>query len=263
LLRRCKSGNIAIDSGQGYQRMFAIFSKEIKQFFSSLIGYIAVGVFLALVGFLVWFSPDTNILDSGYATMDYFFSIAPFILMLLIPAVTMRSFSEEIQTGTIELLSTKPITDIAVIMGKFMAALALVAIAILPTVIYFYTIWQLASPVGNVDTGGTLGSYFGLLFLSAVFISVCLFTSSLTRSQIVAFLGGVAICFVIFYGIEGISKLGSLYAHNDYTVEQLGLYAHYQSMGRGILDTRDVVYFLSVITLFTMLTRVSLASRRW
>jgi ABC-2 type transport system permease protein len=243
--------------------MFAIFQKELRQFFSSLIGYIAIGVFLLMVGFMVWFAPESNILDSGYATLDYFFYIAPFVLMMLIPAITMRSFSEEMQTGTIELLATRPLTDTDIIFGKFFASLALVLAAIIPTFIYFYTIYHLASPIGNVDVGGILGSYFGLVFLSAVFVSITLFTSSVTRSQIVAFIGGAFICFIIYYAIEGLAKLGVFYGKSDYIVEQIGLYAHYESIGRGIIDTRDVVYFLSVIALFTLFTRTSLASRKW
>jgi ABC-2 type transport system permease protein len=243
--------------------MFAIFRKELRQFFSSLIGYIAIGVFLLLVGFLVWFAPESNILDSGYATLDYFFYVSPFILMMLIPAITMRSFSEEMQTGTIELLATRPLTDTDIIFGKFFAALALVLAAIVPTLVYFYTIYHLASPVGNVDVGGIMGSYFGLIFLSAVFVSITLFTSSVTRSQIVAFIGGAFICFIIYYAIEGMAKLGIFYGKSDYLVEQIGLYSHYESIGRGIIDTRDVVYFLSVIALFTLFTRTSLASRKW
>jgi ABC-2 type transport system permease protein len=243
--------------------MFAIFQKELRQFFSSLIGYIAIVVFLLMAGFLVWFAPGSNILDSGYATLDSFFTIAPFILMLLIPAITMRSFSEELQSGTIELLATRPLTDSAIIFGKFFAALALVVAAIVPTLVYFYTVYQLASPIGNVDVGGILGSYFGLLFLSAVFVSICLFTSSITRSQIVAFITGAFICFVIYYAIEGLAKLGAFYGHSDYIVEQLGLFAHYESIGRGIVDSRDVIYFLSIIALFTLFTRTTLASRKW
>lgn len=243
--------------------MFAIFKKELSQFFSSLIGYIAISVFLLLVGFIVWFAPETNILDAGYASLDNFFYIAPFILMMLIPAITMRSFSEEMQTGTIELLATRPLTDSDIILGKFFAALALVVAAIAPTLVYFYTIYHLAAPIGNVDFGGIVGAYFGLLFLSAVFVSVSLFTSSVTHSQIVAFIGGSFICFVMYYAIEGLAKLGAFYGKSDYLVEQFGLFAHYESMGRGIIDTRDLVYFLSIISLFTLFTRTSLASRKW
>ena len=243
--------------------MYAIFRKELRQFFSSLIGYIAICVFLLLVGFMVWFAPESNILDAGYASLDYFFYVAPFILMMLIPAITMRSFSEEMQSGTIELLATRPLTDTDIICGTFFAALALVLAAIAPTLVYFYTIYHLAAPIGNVDVGGVIGSYFGLIFLSAVFVSVSLFTSSVTKSQIVAFIGGAFICFILYYAIEGLAKLGAFYGKSDYLVEQIGLYSHYESIGRGIVDTRDVVYFLSIIALFTLFTRTSLASRKW
>ena len=243
--------------------MYAIFRKELRQFFSSLIGYIAIGVFLLLVGFMVWFSPESNILDAGYANLDYFFFVAPFILIMLIPAITMRSFSEEMQSGTIELLATRPLTDTDIILGKFFAALALVLTAIAPTLVYFYTIYHLASPIGNVDVGGIIGCYFGLIFLSAVFVSISLFTSSVTKSQIVAFIGGAFICFIFYFAIEGLAKLGIFYGHSDYLVEQFGLFSHYESIGRGIVDTRDVVYFLSIIALFTLFTRTSLASRKW
>ncbi len=243
--------------------MYAIFRKELRQFFSSLIGYIAIGVFLLLVGFMVWFAPESNILDAGYATLEYFFFVAPFILMMLIPAITMRSFSEEMQSGTIELLATRPLTDSDIIFGKFFAALALVLAAIAPTLVYVYTVYQLAAPIGNVDIGGIIGSYFGLIFLSAVFVSISLFTSSVTKSQIVAFIGGAFICFILYYAVEGLAKLGAFYGKSDYLVEQFGLYSHYESIGRGIVDTRDVVYFLSLIALFTLFTRTSLASRKW
>jgi ABC-2 type transport system permease protein len=243
--------------------MYAIFRKELRQFFSSLIGYIAICVFLLLVGFMVWFAPESNILDAGYASLDYFFYVSPFILMMLIPAITMRSFSEEMQSGTIELLATRPLTDTDIIFGKFFAALALVLAAIAPTLVYFYSIYQLAAPIGNVDIGGIIGSYFGLIFMSAVFVSISLFTSSVTKSQIVAFISGSFICFILYYAIEGLAKLGVFYGKTDFLVEQIGLYSHYESIGRGIVDTRDVVYFLSIIALFTLFTRTSLASRKW
>src|ERR1019366_5371499 len=152
--------------------MYAIFKKEVQQFFSSLVGYIAIIVFLSLLGLFIWLFPDTNILDSGYATMDYFFSMAPSIFCILIPAITMRSFAEEIDTGTIELLSTRPVTELQIILGKYFAALLLVFFSIVPTFIYFYTIYALASPAGNVDVGGVLGSCFGLFFLGAVFVAI-------------------------------------------------------------------------------------------
>jgi ABC-2 type transport system permease protein len=175
----------------------------------------------------------------------------------------MRSFAEEINTGTIELLSTRPVTEMQIILGKYFAALALVLISIIPTFIYFYTIYQLASPVGNVDTGGILGSYFGLFFLGAVFVAIGIFCSSVTSNQIVAFIVGVFLCFFIYMAFDYISQFGVFVGKNDYVVESLGLGAHYNSMGKGVIDSRDVIYFLSIISLFILFTRTALSSRRW
>ena len=243
--------------------MFAIFKKEVQQFFSSLIGYIAIIVFLLVLGLFIWVFPDTNIFDFGYATLDSFFNIAPYIFIFLIPAITMRSFAEEINTGTIELLSTRPVTEMQIILGKYFAALLLVFIAILPTLIYFVTVYLLASPVGNVDTGGILGSYFGLFFLGAVFIAIGIFCSSVTSNQIVAFIVGVFLCFFIYLAFGYMAQFGIFIGKNDYLVESLGLSAHYDAMGKGVIDTRDVVYFISIISAFIVFTRTALASRRW
>lgn len=243
--------------------MFAIFKKEVRQFFGSLIGYISIIVFLLVLGLFIWIFPDTNILDFGYASLDSLFSIAPYIFIFLIPAITMRSFAEEINTGTIELLSTRPVTELQIILGKYFAALLLVLVAILPTFIYFFTLYRLASPVGNVDVGGVLGSYFGLFFLGAVFVAIGIFSSSITSNQIIAFILGVFLCFCIYMAFDYISQFGIFVGRNDYFVESLGLNAHYNSMGKGVIDSRDVVYFLSVISFFILLTRTALSSRRW
>lgn len=243
--------------------MFAIFKKEIQQFFSSLIGYMAIIVFLLVLGLFMWIFPDTGILDFGYATLDSFFSIAPYIFIFLIPAITMRSFAEEINTGTIELLSTRPVTELEIILGKYFAALLLVFIAIVPTFIYFYTVYTLASPVGNVDTGGILGSYFGLFFLGAVFVAIGIFCSAITSNQIVAFIVGVFLCFFIYLAFSYLSQFGIFVGKNDYLVESFGLSAHYDAMGKGVIDSRDVVYFLSLIAVFILFTRTALSSRRW
>ena len=242
--------------------MFAIFKKEIQQFFSSLVGYVAIIVFLTLLGMFTWFYPDVNILDSGYANLDYFFGIAPYILCVLIPAVTMRSFAEEISSGTIELLSTRPVTELEIILGKYFAALLLVLIAILPTFIYFYTIYHLASPVGNVDVGGVLGSYFGLIFMGAVFVSIGIFCSAITSNQIVAFIIGAVLCFFLYSSFDYIAQFAA-FAGKDYLIESFGLSSHYDAMGKGVVDSRDVIYFLSVISLFILMTRTALSSRRW
>jgi ABC-2 type transport system permease protein len=243
--------------------MFAIFKKELQQFFSSLIGYIAIIVFLLVLGLFMWIFPDTSILDFGYATLDSFFSIAPYIFIFLIPAITMRSFAEEINTGTIELLSTRPVTELEIILGKYFASLLLVFIAIVPTFIYFYAVYALASPVGNVDVGGILGSYFGLFFLGAVFVAIGIFCSAITSNQIVAFILGVFLCFFIYLAFGYMAQFGIFIGKNDYLVESFGLSAHYDAMGKGVIDSRDVVYFLSIISAFILFTRTALSSRRW
>jgi ABC-2 type transport system permease protein len=243
--------------------MTAIFLKELQQFFSSLIGYMAIIVFLLVLGLFMFIFPDTSILDFGYATLDSFFSIAPYIFIFLIPAITMRSFAEEINTGTIELLSTRPVTELQIILGKYFAALLLVLIAIIPTLIYFFTVYSLASPVGNIDVGGILGSYFGLFFLGAVFVAIGIFCSSITSNQIVAFILGVFLCFFIYLAFSYLSQFGIFVGKNDYLVESFGLSAHYDAMGKGVIDTRDVVYFLSIISAFILFTRTALSARRW
>lgn len=243
--------------------MYAIFLKEIQQFFSTLIGYMAITVFLLVLGLFVWVFPDTNVLDFGYATLDSFFDMSPYILIFLIPAITMRSFAEEINSGTIELLSTRPVTDLQIILGKYFAALLLVVIAIVPTIVYLITVYFLASPVGNIDLGGMIGSYFGLIFLGAVFVAIGLFCSSITANQIVAFIAGVFLCFFLYVAFDYVAQFGVFIGKNDYLVENLGLSAHYNAMGKGVVDSRDVVYFLSVIALFIAFTKTALSSRKW
>ncbi len=243
--------------------MYAIFLKEVQQFFSTLIGYMAIIVFLLVLGLFVWVFPDTNVLDFGYATLDSFFDMAPYILIFLIPAITMRSFAEEINSGTIELLATRPVTDLQIILGKYFAALLLVVIAIVPTIVYLITVYFLASPVGNIDLGGMIGSYFGLLFLGAVFVAIGIFCSSITANQIVAFIAGVFLCFFLYVAFDYVAQFGVFIGKNDYLVENLGLSAHYNVMGKGVVDSRDVVYFLSVIALFIAFTKTALSSRKW
>jgi ABC-2 type transport system permease protein len=243
--------------------MLSIFRKEINVFFSSLIGYIVLMVFLVGIGLFVWIFPETNVLDYGYSALDTLFYAAPWVFMFLIPAITMRSFSEEIGSGTIELLATRPLTDLDIILGKYFAALVLVVFSVLPTFVYFYSVYQLGSPVGNIDTGATWGSYIGLIFLGGTFVSIGIFASSLTRNQIVAFILAVFLCFIFYIAFESLSSLDIFYAKIDDIVEMLGINYHYQSISRGVVDTRDVIYFISLITLFIYLTKVSLESRKW
>ncbi|THH41528.1 gliding motility-associated ABC transporter permease subunit GldF [Neolewinella litorea] len=243
--------------------MTAIFRKEINAFFSSLIGYVVIAVFLIVMGLFLFVFPDTSLLNYGYATLGPFFTLAPNILLFLIPAVCMRAFAEERQTGAIELLVTRPLRDIEIVMGKFLACLTLVVIALLPTALYYYTIYQLGAPVGNIDAGGTLGSYLGLLFLSMAFVAIGLLASSLTRNQIVAFLLALAITFWCYFGFDYLASLPIFYGNGDVFIASLGMQEHFRSLGRGLIDSRDVVYFLSLTAFFILLTVLSLERRKW
>lgn len=230
--------------------MLAILKKEINSFFASPIGYLVIAIFLLLNGLFLWlFKGEFNILDNGFADLSSFFLLAPWILIFLIPAVTMRSFSDEKKQGTLELLLTKPISKLHIVLGKYFGALVLILIALLPTLLYVYTVNQLGSPQGNLDVGSTLGSYFGLLFLVAAYTAIGLFASSITDNQIVAFITSVFLCFLFYIGFQGIADFMS-----STFVEQLGMSTHYKSMSRGVLDTRDIVYFLSVTVLFIFFT---------
>jgi ABC-2 type transport system permease protein len=242
--------------------MFTVFKREISSFLSSLIAYIVIVVFLLVTGLFMWVFPDYSLLDFGYASLDQLFIIGPWVFMFLIPAITMRFFSEEKRTGTIELLFTKPVTDTQIILGKFFAGFALVVFAVLPTVLYAVTLWYLADPVGNIDTGGIIGSYIGLLLLGAVFVSIGIFASALTDNQIVAFILGLFLCFFFYSAFDSI-KLFNLPVKVQLVLEQLGISAHFYAMSKGVLDTRDLVYFGSVIALFVALTKTVLESRKW
>lgn len=243
--------------------MISIFKKEINSFFSSLIGYIVIGIFLLMTGLTMWVFPDYSILEYNYATMDQLFTIAPIIFMYLIPAVTMRSFAEEQQTGTIELLVTRPLRDVEIVLGKYFACLALAAFALLPTLLYYYTVYELGSPKGNLDSGAIMGSYIGLLFLAGAFVAIGLFASSLTNNQIVAFILASFLCFIFHWGFLFISNLPVFVGKSDDIIQMLGIEYHYQSISRGIIDTRDIVYFISLIFVFILLTVTSLGRRKW
>ena len=238
--------------------MISVCKKELRQFFSSLTGYIAIIVFL-LVNGLMLFVFENNILDFGYATLDRFFQLAPWVLLLLIPAITMRSFSEEFKTGTFELLQTRPLTRWQIVGGKYLGSLAVVVIALLPTIVYYFTIQQLSSGQG-IDTGATIGSYIGLFFLAAVFTAIGICSSSFTTNSVVAFIISLIGCALLYYGFDAISKLG-LGSGTDYYVEMAGIDFHYKSISRGVIDTRDIIYFLSVIFLFLTITSRNLLKR--
>jgi ABC-2 type transport system permease protein len=233
--------------------MLAILKKEINSFFSSPIGYLVIGLFLLLNGLFLWvFKGDFNILDYGFADLSSFFLIAPWILMFLIPAVTMRSFSDEKKQGTLELLLTKPISKIHIVLGKYFGALLLIIIALIPTFLYVYTIYQLGNPSGNLDFGSTIGSYFGLLFLLISYTAIGVFASTLSENQIVAFLIAISLCFIFYIGFEGIANLTS-----NLFIEQLGMSYHFKSICKGVLDTRDIIYFLSVTVFFIVFTKLN------
>jgi ABC-2 type transport system permease protein len=239
--------------------MWSVSKKELRQFFSSLTGYIAIIVFL-LVNGLVLFVFDDNILDFGYATLDRFFQLAPWILLLLIPAITMRSFAEEFKTGTYEILQTRPLTRWQIIGGKYFGCLIVVVIALIPTIIYIFSIQRLSSGDG-MDIGATIGSYMGLFFLAAVFTAICICCSSFTNNAVVAFIISLIGCALLYYGFNAISRLPALANGPDYYTEMLGIDFHYHSISRGLIDTRDIVYFLSVIFLFLAITSRNLLKR--
>ncbi|MEE4257874.1 MAG: gliding motility-associated ABC transporter permease subunit GldF [Bacteroidales bacterium] len=243
--------------------MFALLRKEIESFLSSLIGYIVIIVFLLVVSFFLWvISFGQNIITNGYASIDGLFVIAPMVFLFLIPAITMRMFAEEKKSGTIEMLLTKPLSDMQIILAKFFAGVILVVFALLPTLIYYYSVYTLGLPPGNIDSGAMWGSYIGLLFLGATFVAVGLFASSVTDNQIVSFILAALISAFFYIGFEFIWPL-DIFSDVGLLISSLGILSHYDSISRGVVDTRDLIYFISVIAFFLMLTRFSLASRKW
>ncbi len=243
--------------------MFTLFKKEINGFLNSFIGYIVMIVFLLMTGLFLWVFPlEFNVLDFGFAGLDGLFILAPFVFLFLIPAITMRSFADEKKSGTLELLMTQPLTDLQVILAKYFAGFALVIIALLPTLVYYFSVYMLGLPPGNLDSGSIWGSYFGLLFLGAVFVAIGIFASSITDNQIVSFILAVFISFFLYMGFEFIYTF-ILSGKTGLIIQSLGLNAHYTSMSRGVIDSRDLIYFLSVTAFFILLTKLSLESRKW
>lgn len=235
--------------------MLPILKKEFNSFFASPIAYLVIGVFLLVNGLFLWvLKDDFNILNAGFADLNSFFFLAPWLLLFLIPAITMKSFADEFNSGTIETLKTSPITNWQIVLGKFFATLLLVIIAIVPTLTYVYTVYQLGNPIGNIDVGSTMGSYIGLLFLVATYTSVGLFTSTLSNNQIVAFILSIFITFCLFYGFDALGNLSS----SGYTIKQFGINEHFKSISRGVIDTRDIIYFLSVTFFFLFITKTKL-----
>ncbi|MFD1294447.1 gliding motility-associated ABC transporter permease subunit GldF [Lutibacter holmesii] len=235
--------------------MKAIFIKEINSFFASPIGYLVIVIYLIINGLFLWvFEGDFNFLHAGFADLNSYFFLAPWIFIFLIPAITMRSFSDELNTGTIEILKTKPFTNWEIVIGKYLGALVLVLLAIIPTVIYAYSIYQLGNPKGNLNFGTTFGSFIGLIFLSSAYVTIGIFASTISKNQIVSFLIAICITFFLFYGFEALSTLSTL-SNFNYTLQQFGMLEHFNSIGKGVLDSRDLVYFASITFLFLFITK--------
>lgn len=243
--------------------MFSILYKEINTFFSSLIGYVVIGVFLLFMGLMLWVFPDYSLLKYSVASLDALFEIAPLIFLFLIPAITMRSFSEEKQTGTIELLVTRPLQDWEIVLGKFFACWLLVIFALLPTLLYYYTMHELGAPKGNLDIGAIAGSYFGLMLLAAAFVAIGIFASSITNNQIIAFILSLFCCFLFYWGFDYLSRLPVFLGKTDDIVQMIGIDYHYQSVSRGLLDSRDLIYFFTLTGVFLYGSQVALESRKW
>lgn len=242
--------------------MKSIFKKEIVSFLGSLSGYVALVLFLAMEGLVLWVLPDSNILDYGYASMEQFFRFTPWLLIFLIPAITMKSFSEEFSQGTMEWLSTKPLTDIQIIFGKFLASLVLVLIALIPTVVYLFSIQWLAMEASSLDYGAIAAAYFGLILLAAGFTAIGLFCSSLTKNQIISFLAAVFVNLIFYAGFSAFSRIEAFRGGADYYLAMPGMDTHFDNIDRGFLDIRDIVYFLSLTLLFMALNRYSLQYKR-
>lgn len=240
--------------------MWMICKKEWQQFFSSLTGYIALVVFLLLNGLFLFVFPDTSILDFGYASLSSFFNLAPWILLFLVPTITMRSLADEYKTGTFELLKTLPLTPSQIVWGKFFGSLIIVVTALVPTLIYAVSVQQL-SVTGGIDIGATAGSYIGLVLLGAVFTAIGICASSYTNNTVVAFIAAAFICFALYNGFDAISKLPVFNAGLDYYIEMLGINFHYRSISRGVVDSRDLIYFIGIIVLFLFITQRNLLKR--
>lgn len=242
--------------------MFRLLRKEIQVFFSSLIAYLVIFVFLILNTLFLWIFPgEYNILDNGFSSLENFFILAPWVFLFLIPAVTMRSFSEELKNGTFELLATKPLTDAHIVLAKFFSTIFIVILATIPSLIYFYTIYQLGLEVGNIDVGGTIGSYIGLLCLTAGYSSLGILCSSLTSNQIVSFITSVFLCFIFYIGFDSIA--GIFDAKTAFFIEQFGINAHYTSLSRGLIDVKDLIYFVALNTIILSTCILKLQSRKW
>jgi len=243
--------------------MFAIYRKEISGFFSSLTGYIVIIVFLLINSLFMWIFPgEWNIINSGYAGLETLFFLSPWVFLFLVPAVTMRMIAEEKRLGTIELIYSRPITERGIIYGKYLASVTLVLLALLPALIYYFSVYMLGETPGNLDKGGTWGAFIGLFFLASVYTAAGIFASSITDNQVIAFIFAVLICFVLYIGFDSFSYLPGLKGIDEFVI-RLGINEHYKSISRGVLDIRDIVYFIAVVAIFNEATRLVLLSRKW
>ena len=240
--------------------MIQVFKKELNSFLNSLIAYVVIGTFLTSIGLMMWVFTDTSVLDYGFADMDTLFSLGPYVFIFLVPAITMKSFAEEKKMGTLEFLLTKPLSDWSIVLGKFLAAFALVLFSLIPTLIYYYSIFKLGNPVGNIDSAGVAGSYVGLLLLSLMFCSIGLLASSLTTNQIVSFILAAFLSFLFYTGFDSLS---SLTGQTALLVKQFGILYHYESLSRGVIDSRSVIYFTSLTGLILIGTKTVISSRQW
>ncbi len=242
--------------------MIHLLNKEISAFFSSLTGYMVIIVFLVVNGLFMWILPgDTNVLESGYATLDTFFLMAPWVFLFLIPAVTMRSFSEEKKSGTMEFLLTKPLTYTEIVLAKFFGALVLVILSLIPCLVFYYSVSALGSPSGNLDKGAISGAFIGLFLLAAIYVAIGIFASSLTQNQVVAFVVAVILCFTLFIGFDSLSLL-PVFSNNSFILN-LGINEHYKSISRGVVDSRDLIYYLGMITIFILFTKSKIQAHQW
>ncbi|MDF1571876.1 MAG: gliding motility-associated ABC transporter permease subunit GldF [Bacteroidales bacterium] len=243
--------------------MWQIYGKEIRGFFSSLTGYVVMVVFLTLNSLFMWIFPgQMNVLDTGYATLESLFAFAPWAFLFLVPAITMRMFAEEKRMGTLELLYVRPVTELQIVLAKFLASWSLVLLSLVPTLVFLWSVYQLGSPPGNIDMGGTWGSYIGLFFLGGIYAAIGTFASAITDNQIVAFIAGVLLSFMLYLGFDFVGGLAGS-GQMNLLIARMGIDHHYNSISRGVLDSRDLFYFLGVILLFLMSTRLVLQKNKW
>ncbi|MFN8415838.1 MAG: gliding motility-associated ABC transporter permease subunit GldF [Cytophagaceae bacterium] len=242
--------------------MWSVFKKETSVLLNSMVAYMAIVVFLTFIGLFLWVIPDTSLFESGFADLDTMFYLGPLAFMLLIPAITMRSFAEEKKDGTIELLLTKPISDWDIILGKFFSSGAIVLVALIPTVIYYVSVYMLGKPVGNIDSAAVFTSYIGLLFMGLVFVSIGIFSSVVSNNQVVSFILSLLLSYVWYKGLNDFASI-DLWQGSAVFLKSLSLDYHYLALSKGVVDARNVFYFLTIITVMLGLTKLKLGSRNW